>query len=533
MTPVPASGGTSVGAYTKGKFLSKGAFGQAFLAKCKGSHKEFVIKMVDISCCDHKERESARKECTILSRLKHPNIIEYRESFEEKGQLCIVMAYADGGDLSARLKAQGGKLLNEDQIADWFVQICLALKHLHDRKILHRDLKSQNIFLTGRKQMIKLGDFGIARVLKHTNEHARTAIGTPYYLSPEICEGKPYNNKSDVWSLGIVLYELCTLKCPFDANNLNGLILKIIRGVYAPVPANLSQPLRSLVSLLLTRVPCSRPNINELLRMRYIKDRIGFFLDESLRKEEFSHTVLHSSTSQPAASAPAPDVASKRPSPSQGVQPIHKPVEPAKPAHHAAAKDPLPKTPAPKTGRREAPAPAAAPRKHGGMLKDAKHPSVVKADAKAVSKTASDAEAASAIWSKLVGGEGDNGGRAERPALGVGMGGKNRPRVGLLEKMVKDRERERVERVQREMEREREATQQRMNRGANAVGRLQGRGDLKGEVMFLEQKKREEAHARAAAAREKRELMRQDMIRMRDLYRCRLYPKPHTPYPEP
>lgn len=149
-----AGGGCdAVGEYTKGKFLSKGAFGQAFLAKCNRTGKDFVIKMVDISRCDQKERDSARKECSILGAMKHPNIIEYRESFEDKGQLCIVMAFAEGGDLTGVLKSRRGKLLDEDQIADWFVQICLALKHVHDRKILHRDLKSQNIFLTARQKV--------------------------------------------------------------------------------------------------------------------------------------------------------------------------------------------------------------------------------------------------------------------------------------------------------------------------------------------------------------------------------------------
>jgi serine/threonine protein kinase len=195
-----AAGGSAVGDYTKGRFLSKGAFGQAFLAKCNRSGKDFVIKMVDISRCDQKERDSgkgragvrarglararacvracaragrgrsppsshwascaapllhsaARKECAILGSLKHPNIIEYRESFEDKGQLCIVMAFAEGGDLTGLLKSRRGKLLDEEQIVDWFVQICLALKHVHDRKILHRDLKSQNIFLTARQKV--------------------------------------------------------------------------------------------------------------------------------------------------------------------------------------------------------------------------------------------------------------------------------------------------------------------------------------------------------------------------------------------
>ncbi|XP_022786792.1 serine/threonine-protein kinase Nek5-like [Stylophora pistillata] len=118
--------------------------------------------------------------------------------------------------------------LPEDQVLDYFVQICLGLKHVHDRKILHRDLKSQNIFLT-KNGIVKLGDFGIARVLHSTMELARTCIGTPYYLSPEICENKPYNNKSDIWSLGCVLYELLTLKHAFEAGNMKNLVLKIIR----------------------------------------------------------------------------------------------------------------------------------------------------------------------------------------------------------------------------------------------------------------------------------------------------------------
>lgn len=98
------------------------------------------------------------------------------------------------GDLYKHINSQRGNLLPEDQILNWFVQLCLALKHVHDRKILHRDIKSQNVFLT-KKGVVKLGDFGIARVLNSTVELARTCIGTPYYLSPEICENRPYNNK--------------------------------------------------------------------------------------------------------------------------------------------------------------------------------------------------------------------------------------------------------------------------------------------------------------------------------------------------
>lgn len=98
-----------------------------------------------------------------------------------------------------------GTLFPEHQIVMWLVQMALAMNYVHDKKILHRDLKTQNIFLTSKGD-IKIGDFGIARVLQHTYDCANTAIGTPYYLSPEICQEKPYNQKSDIWSLGCIFY---------------------------------------------------------------------------------------------------------------------------------------------------------------------------------------------------------------------------------------------------------------------------------------------------------------------------------------
>ena len=94
------------------------------------------------------------------------------------------------------------------------------MKHVHDKKILHRDLKSQNIFIT-KKGVVKLGDFGIARVLSHTRSKAKTVVGTPYYLSPEIIRNEPYSFKSDIWSLGVLLYEMAALQPPFNAQSLH------------------------------------------------------------------------------------------------------------------------------------------------------------------------------------------------------------------------------------------------------------------------------------------------------------------------
>ncbi|XP_019377313.1 PREDICTED: serine/threonine-protein kinase Nek1 isoform X5 [Gavialis gangeticus] len=277
--------------YIKVQKIGEGSFGKAVLVKSKENGKQYVIKEISISKMSNKEREESRREVAVLANMKHPNIVLYRESFEENGCLYIVMDYCEGGDLFKKINAQKGILFSEDQIMDWFVQICLALKHVHERKILHRDIKSQNIFLT-KDGTIQLGDFGIARVLNSTVELARTCIGTPYYLSPEICQNKPYNNKSDIWALGCVLYEMCTLKHAFEAGNMKNLVLKIISGSFPPVSMHYSYDLRNLLSQLFKRNPRDRPSVNSILEKNFIAKRVEKFLTPQLIAEEFSHKVF-------------------------------------------------------------------------------------------------------------------------------------------------------------------------------------------------------------------------------------------------
>ncbi|XP_053174978.1 interferon-induced very large GTPase 1-like isoform X1 [Scomber japonicus] len=218
--------------------------------------------------------------------MSHPFIVQYKESFEDTSCLYIVMDYCEGGDLSKKIKSQKGKLFSEQQILDWFVQICLALKHIHDRKILHRDIKPENIFLT-KDGTVQLGDFGVARVLNRTGELATTHIGTPLYISPEICENKPYNNKSDIWALGCVLNEMCTLKPAFKAGNMGELCLKIIRGSYSPVSDHYSQELSSLLALLLDCDPEKRPSVSSILNRPFLCCRIQKFLTPQIIAQEF------------------------------------------------------------------------------------------------------------------------------------------------------------------------------------------------------------------------------------------------------
>ncbi|XP_075277823.1 serine/threonine-protein kinase Nek1 isoform X9 [Opisthocomus hoazin] len=277
--------------YIKVRKIGEGSFGKAILVKAKENGQHYVIKEINISKMSNKEREESRREVAVLANMKHPNIVLYRESFEENGCLYIVMNYCEGGDLFKKINAQKGILFSEDQILDWFVQICLALKHIHDRKILHRDIKSQNIFLT-KDGTIQLGDFGIARILNSTAELTRTCIGTPYYLSPEICQNKPYNNKSDIWALGCVLYEMCTLKHAFEAGNMKNLVLKIISGRFPPVSVHYSYDLRNLLSQLFKRNPKNRPSVNSILETNFIAKRVEKFLTPQLIAEEFNHKIF-------------------------------------------------------------------------------------------------------------------------------------------------------------------------------------------------------------------------------------------------
>ena len=174
--------------YKKIKVLGKGSFGKAFLVQAESDGSYAVIKKVDIAKMSDEEKKDTIKEAKILEVLNHPNIIRFKEVYKtKKGQLCIVMDYADGGDLQSQIKETraAGKTLDENTILNQFTQICLAIKHCHDRKIMHRDLKAQNIFMN-KNGIVKLGDFGISKVLGSTVEQAVTIVGTPYYLSPEI-----------------------------------------------------------------------------------------------------------------------------------------------------------------------------------------------------------------------------------------------------------------------------------------------------------------------------------------------------------
>eukprot|EP00940_MAST-03C_sp_MAST-3C-sp2_P000787 g787.t1 len=247
--------------YRKLKSIGNGQFGDVLLVRSRKDGDLYAVKAV-FNRMDSKEEEIAvNKEVQLLSSLEHPNIVKYKGSFFHENHLHIVMEYCQGGDLAQLIKSRKDKPFSECQILDWFVQLCMAVDYIHSRHILHRDLKSNNIFLT-ENNIVKLGDFGIARVLDKTLEQAKTCIGTPYYMSPEVCESKPYSYKSDIWALGCILYELCTRKHAFDSKNLLGLVFQIVQGKYPPVDrTSYSEELLDLLDSLLSVDPTMRPDI--------------------------------------------------------------------------------------------------------------------------------------------------------------------------------------------------------------------------------------------------------------------------------
>ena len=254
--------------------LGTGSYGIVYKVTKKDTNDFYVIKQISLFGLTPEQINEVKLEAKILSKIESIYVVKYYDSFEEKNFLNIVMEYCDGGDLGKFLdeKKKTNELLNEDLIWTLFIKITIGLASIHKSKILHRDLKTLNIFLT--KQLdVKIGDLGVAKMLNQTNSFAKTLIGTPYYLSPELCEEKPYNNKSDVWALGCILYELCTYKHPFNAKSQGALILKILQDTPEPIDKKYSNELQKLSNDLLEKNDLKRLSCYDILKLPIVLEK--------------------------------------------------------------------------------------------------------------------------------------------------------------------------------------------------------------------------------------------------------------------
>ena len=295
------------------KIIKRVGFGSSGLVykvtnKNDPSNKIYILKQIPYSEPNLEETtkkvQSAKNEALILSKLNCKFIVKYYDSFvDSDNNLNIIMEYCDNGDLNSfinKLKKEN-KYLNEEEIWFYFIQISLGLAYIHSKNILHRDLKPMNIFLTNKNQ-IKIGDLGVAKLL-NTNANASTCIGTPYYLSPEICKEKPYNSKGDVWALGCILYELCTFNKPFSASNPVALILKIIDGNYTPLNEvkngqKYSKDLENMITNILQKDYELRPLMKDIINSQIFINKAklyGFKEDleniQTLHKENCNNNI--------------------------------------------------------------------------------------------------------------------------------------------------------------------------------------------------------------------------------------------------
>ncbi|EGR29124.1 protein kinase domain protein [Ichthyophthirius multifiliis] len=279
--------------YKEIEIIGKGSFGSATLIKKISTDQLYVAKKIELSNLSQKEQQKAKQEAEVLKQLEHPNIVAYEDSFIEKDTLIIIMEYCEEGDLSYHIKLQIVNRQNfpERDILNWFIQLSSALIYIHQKKILHRDIKTQNIFLA-QNNTVKIGDFGISRVLQYTQEQAMSVVGTPYYMSPELCKNQPYSSKSDIWALGCVIYQLCALKLPFDANNLMGLMQKIIKDKFQEIPQLYSQDMQRLIEQILTKDEKLRSNLMDILNQQFCKQ----VMQEFVNLEGNAQTIVYKKT---------------------------------------------------------------------------------------------------------------------------------------------------------------------------------------------------------------------------------------------
>ncbi|KAH9599883.1 Protein kinase domain [Trypanosoma melophagium] len=311
--------------------MATGSFGVIFKVRRVADNAIFVMKRIALTDLDEKQRQEAAQEIRVMSRLHHPFVVAQRDAFIfNSDSLCIVMDYYDGGDLDALITRQREKdeYLPMDLVMTWFASMCLAIQYLHTEGIVHRDLKTHNVFLDLQTKEVAIGDFGVAEFLdaspssqqgfmKQGNGESYTdglpsrslssssfraggrsnsnsnsiptaaaaaaaaanggngvngiiggggVRGTLLYMAPEALENGVSSPSSDIWSLGCILYELLSLRHPFESRDIAGLMVRVLAGAREPLPAHYPAEVRELIDRMLALDPRRRPSCEEILR---------------------------------------------------------------------------------------------------------------------------------------------------------------------------------------------------------------------------------------------------------------------------
>ena len=272
------------------KKLGSGTFAKVYKVRRRKDNQIYALKKVQILNLSEKQKTNSLNEIRVLASIKSKYIVNYKEAFLDgmDSTLCLVMEYADKGDLSQLITKHKESNTNfkEKEIWKIFIHLVKGLKSLHDLNILHRDIKSSNIFLFS-DGTAKLGDLNVCKILSKNNL-GKTQAGTPCYAAPEVWMEKPYGLKSDIWSLGCVLYEMVTLKCPFSSNNVVELFNKILISDFKlnKIPKEFSSDLSYIIEHMIKFEPEKRISCEQILECDFVLNNHEDSDEENINEEE-------------------------------------------------------------------------------------------------------------------------------------------------------------------------------------------------------------------------------------------------------
>lgn len=251
-------------------FIGKGSFGQAYVAIRKSDNKTVALKQINYGNMSTHEKEMLVNECNILKKLRNDNIVTYYDRIVDTTHrtIFLIMEYCSGGDLQKFI--QNAKTpIGENQIWLSLSELSLALNECHNGKerIIHRDIKPGNIFIDSSGH-VKLGDFGLAKPIPDGS--TKTYLGTPLYMSPELVSHHSYDDKSDIWALGCVIYEMAARSPPFRAYGQQQLNGKIKYGEIKRIPNEYSEELWQVIASMLEKDPEKRPSAADLLKIKNV-----------------------------------------------------------------------------------------------------------------------------------------------------------------------------------------------------------------------------------------------------------------------
>ena len=281
--------------YEQTRLLGRGSFGEVNQVKNKEDHKLFAVKT--ILCVEERDLVESLLEVKHLRLNRHPCVIDITDAWitEKPAKVIhLAMSYCEAGDIAKIITANKSKnsFVLETQVVKWMLQIAFAIEFVHSNNFMHRDLKPCNVLLCEGGQYVKLADFGLTVEIKSDGHGIANEgeAGTPLYTAPEIIKGQSYSYPVDCWSYGIMLYELMSLKAPFNGNHTSDLVRAIVSEdvVPAPLPEHYSEELKGVCMALLDRNPISRKTMVELLLHPTFHQKVLFVLFCAL-----CHTFSH------------------------------------------------------------------------------------------------------------------------------------------------------------------------------------------------------------------------------------------------